>query len=86
MSAKRKLNSNQAVKKVFDDLDAYRDFCRDFGYKFNEADLYNMRTYPFQQFNKFRNGKNCKDQWQFDLDKFHSKPEPRSNHRGKRNK
>ena len=33
-----------------------------------------MRTYPFQQYNKFRNGKNCKDQWQYDLNRFHGKP------------
>lgn len=76
---------NPRTEQVWDDLDAYRDFCRDYGYKFNEADLYNMRTYPFQQFNKFRNGKNCKNQWDFDLQKLHGKVEaPRTATKGKK--
>ena len=64
MSKKR--YNNPRVTQVFDDLDAYRDFCRSYGYRFNEADLYNMQSYPFQQFNKKRNGKNFKDQWGVD--------------------
>lgn len=70
--ATKKLNPR--TEQVWKDLEAYRDFCVAYGYRFNEKDLYNMRTYPFQQFNKFRNGKNCKDQWDFDLKRFHSKP------------
>ena len=65
MSKKR--YNNPRVTQVFDDLDAYRDFCRGYGYRFNEADLYNMQSYPFQQFNKMRNGKNFKDQAGVDL-------------------
>ena len=65
---------NPRTEQVLNDLDAFRDFCRDFGYRFNEEDLYNMKTYPFQQYNKFRNGKNCKNQWDIDLKRFHSKP------------
>jgi hypothetical protein len=57
---------NAAVTQIFEDLDAYREFCRDFGYRFDESDLYNMRKYPFQQYNKFRNGKNAKNQWEVD--------------------
>ena len=64
MSKKR--YNNPRVTQVFDDLDAYRDFCRSYGYRFNETDLYNMQSYPFQQFNKMRNGKNFKDQWGVD--------------------
>jgi hypothetical protein len=76
---------NPRTEQVWTDLEAYREFCVDFGYKFNEADLYNMRTYPFQQFNKFRNGKNCKDQWDVDLKRFHS-PAPafKGGYKGKR--
>jgi hypothetical protein len=62
--------SNPALTQIFDDLDAYRDFCRDFGYKFDESDLYNMKKYPFQQFNKFRTGKRAKDQWSIDKEKM----------------
>ena len=31
------------VKKVFNDLDALREFCREYGYVFDEADLYKNR-------------------------------------------
>ena len=65
---------NPRTTQVFDDLEKYKAFCVSHGYKFNEQDMYNMRTYPFQQFNKFRNGKNCKNQWEFDLRRFHSVP------------
>ena len=68
------IKKNPRTDQVWKDLEAYREFCVDYGYRFNEGDLYNMRTYPFQQFNKFRNGKNCKNQWEFDLNRFHSKP------------
>lgn len=54
---------NPKVEQIFNDLDAYREFCVDYGYKYNEADLYNMRIYSFQQFNKKLSGKNFKDQW-----------------------
>ena len=67
-----KFKKNPRTLQVWEDLDAYREFCRDFGYIFRENDLYNMRTYPFQQFNKFRNGKNCKDQWAVDLKRLYS--------------
>lgn len=61
---------NTRLEQVFTDLEAYKSFCVSHGYKFDESHLYNMRTYPFQQFNKFRNGKNCKNQWDFDLKRF----------------
>ena len=32
-------NTSAQVKQIFDDLDNYRNFCRDYGYRFNEADL-----------------------------------------------
>lgn len=72
--AYNKKRKNPRTEQVWKDLEAYRAFCVSHGYRFNEGDLYNMRTYPFQQFNKFRNGKNCKNQWDFDLKRFHSKP------------
>ena len=72
--SRKNTRRNPRLEQLWEDLEAYRNFCRDFGYKFDEKDLYNMRTYPFQQYNKFRNGKNCKDQWQYDLNRFHGKP------------
>jgi len=64
---------NKRTLQLWNELDAYRVFCVDFGYKFEETDLFNMRKYSFQQFNKFRNGKNCKDQWEFDLRRMYGK-------------
>jgi len=57
---------NMTAKEVHQALDRYRDFCRDYGYRFNEADLYNNKKYPYQQFRKFEAGKNAKDMWSID--------------------
>jgi hypothetical protein len=57
---------NPRVTAIFDDLDQFHTFCRDFGYRFNEADLYNWRSYAYQQFNKHLQGKFAKDMWALD--------------------
>jgi len=57
---------NLSTREIFRDLDRYRDFCRDYGYRFNEADLYNNKKYPYQQFRKFEAGKNAKNMWSID--------------------
>lgn len=58
------------INQIFNDLDKYRSFCREFGYRFNEADLYNQKNYVFRQFQKFITGKPVKNQWELDLVKF----------------
>ena len=63
-------NTSAQVKQIFEDLDNYRNFCRDHGYRFNEADLYNTKNYIFRQFQKFVAGKPVKNQWELDLVKF----------------
>lgn len=55
--------SNPVVRKIFDDLDQYRDFCRSFGYPFNERDLYSQRSFIFRQYEKHKVGKPFKDNW-----------------------
>jgi hypothetical protein len=65
--AKNTTKSNSRANFIFDDLDKYRNFCRDFGYRFDEADLYNQRSYVFRQFQKFVTGKPVKNQWEIDL-------------------
>jgi len=67
MGKKNKLYNKQAYNQIFNDLEAYLDFCKSYGYKFREQDLYNMRIYPYQQFQKKLNGKNFKDQLGVDL-------------------
>ena len=54
---------NPRSRQVWEDLDRYLEFCRDYGYKFNEADLYNNRVYAFQQFRKFEAGKEPRNMW-----------------------
>lgn len=68
--AKVKYQSREVVNAIFEDLEKYLDFCRDYGYRFNEADLYNFKSYPWQQFSKFTNGKNAKNMWVEDTRKF----------------
>ena len=57
---------SDTVNKIFDDLDNFKDFCRDYGYRYNEKDLYNWKSYAWQQYNKLLNGKNVKDMWEQD--------------------
>jgi hypothetical protein len=57
---------NPRVTAIFDDLEQYLHFCQDFGYRFNEADLYNWKSYAYQQFNKHLQGKFAKDMWNVD--------------------
>ena len=68
--AKNIIKSNARVNQIFEDLDRYRNFCRDFGYRFNEADLYNQRNYVYRQFQKFVTGKPVKNQWEVDLSRL----------------
>ena len=46
--------ANPVVKKVFDDLDAYRDYCRFEGKVFNERALYNRNDPNWLSYEKYR--------------------------------
>ena len=65
--AKPAIKSNPRVEAIFDDLENYLTFCQDYGYKYNEADLYNWKSYAYQQFNKSLQGKHVKDMWFQDM-------------------
>lgn len=64
--AKPAIKSNPRVEAIFNDLENYLMFCQDYGYKYNEADLYNWKSYAYQQFNKSMQGKFAKDMWSQD--------------------
>jgi len=64
--AKPIIKPNPKATQVLDDLEQFLDFCRDYGYKFNEADLYNWKSYAYQQFNKLQQGKSVKNMWMQD--------------------
>ena len=60
------VKSNPKVNAIFDDLARYLDFCRDFGYRYDERDLYNWKSYAWQQYNKHSHGKHAKNMWEQD--------------------
>jgi hypothetical protein len=62
--------SNQNVAQIFEDLSKYRKFCSEYGYQFDEAELYNSKSYPYRQFQKFIAGKPVKNQWEIDYSRW----------------
>ena len=68
--ARVQIQSNPRVNQIFDDLERFKDFCVEYGYRFDEAFLYNMRNYAYQQYSKFTWGKNFKDQLEADQRRF----------------
>jgi len=57
------------INKIFDDLDTYRNFCKEFGYVFNEAHLYDART-PWGQFDRYKRGQRVVNNWKEDRRAF----------------
>lgn len=53
-----------------DELVKFLEFCREYGYRYNENDLFNFKSYAWQQYNKFTQGKNAKNMWVEDARRF----------------
>ena len=68
--AKPTIKPNARTQQVLEDLDLYREFCVSYGYRYNEADLYNFKSYAWQQYNKYSQGKNAKNMWDEDTRRF----------------
>jgi hypothetical protein len=64
--SKPAIKPNPKVAQILEDLDRFREFVIEYGYRFNEADLYNFKSYAWQQFNKYSQGKNAKNMWSED--------------------
>lgn len=64
--AKTQTQSNPRVQQIFEDLENYLEFCKDYGYKFDESTLYDMRSFAYRQYQKMTSGKPAKDQWMED--------------------
>ena len=60
---KQLFQPNPRTASIHEDLEKFLDFCRNYGYKFNENDLYNFKSYAWQQYNKYIQGKNVKNMW-----------------------
>lgn len=56
--------------QTHDDLERFLEFCVEYGYRYNENDLYNFKAYAWQQYNKFIQGKNAKNMWVEDARRF----------------
>ena len=67
---KREFRPNPRALAIMEDLDLFREFCVDYGYRYNEADLYNFKAYAWQKYNKFTQGKNAKNMWEEDTRRF----------------
>jgi hypothetical protein len=62
--------TNQTINGIFNTLDRYRNFCRDYGYRFDEADLFSHKSFSYKQFQRFSQGKEAKNQWEADIARF----------------
>jgi hypothetical protein len=63
--AKPKLSGTFSTEnRIFDDLEKYLEFCQDFGYKYDESTLYDMRSFVFRQYQKHASGKQAKYCWE----------------------
>lgn len=63
---KREIRPNPRALQTLEDVSNFLEFCRDYGYRFREEDVYNFKAYAWQQYNKFNQGKNAKNMWMED--------------------
>jgi len=68
--AKVAIKPNPRMNDLFRDLEQFLEFCQDYGYRYNEADLYNFKSYAWQQYSKYSAGKNAKNMWDEDTRRF----------------
>lgn len=54
------------VTAIFDDLNAYRNFCVQFGRRFDERALYNVNDSNWQDYQQFKEGNRIRNHWNFD--------------------
>jgi hypothetical protein len=71
--SKPAIKPNPKVAQILEDLDYFREFVVDYGYRFNEADLYNFKSYAWQQYSKYTSGKTAKNMWDEDLRRLSSR-------------
>jgi hypothetical protein len=67
---KREYRPSPRALATMEDLDNFLEFCVEYGYRFNESDLYNFKAYAWQQYNKYTQGKNAKNMWEEDARRF----------------
>ena len=61
--AKIQIKANPRVTAIFNDLEKYLDFCKEYGYKYDEAELYSNRSNVYRQYTKLVSGKQARNNW-----------------------
>ena len=54
------------VKKVFEDLEDFKRFCKVFGWPYNEADLYRNHEPVYAEYARFKSGTRIANNWMRD--------------------
>jgi len=57
---------NSHYNKIFDDLEKYLEFCRSYGYVYDEKDLYKDKSNSYRNYQKYITGKQVKNMWEAD--------------------
>lgn len=65
--------NNQATHNIFDDLERYLEFCREYGYTYDESKIYDTSKHVTRQFLKYVSGKPAKNMWEADAKAMEAK-------------
>jgi len=65
MATKIRYNK-EAYDKVFSDLSDYLRFCKEFGWVYNEADLYREDAPAYAEYKRFKSGRRIPKNWMRD--------------------
>lgn len=57
------LRMKPEVNDIFEDLENFEKFCKNYGYFYDESHLYNERQPAYAEFVKFCKGREPWDQW-----------------------
>ena len=66
------------INQIFDDLDKLLEFCKECGFVYNPSDLYNIRTYVWQQYCKKQQGKRYRNNWEDQLARINDQTDRRT--------
>lgn len=62
--------SNPLVTQIFEELERFQEFCQDYGYCYDKSNLRNFKSYAWQQYSKYLQGKYAKNMWVEDARRF----------------
>jgi hypothetical protein len=57
------LKMKPEVRDIFEDLESFKKFCVDYGYVYDERNLYNERAPAYAEYIKYSKGREPWDQW-----------------------